>query len=90
MDETPTHYTCEDCGIVRHISELTHGCPICGKTMVPTDPPPYQHIKAKQGGKGKAAYRDEHEPSIADLMVQASIDRAMGEPVEDWLADMLP
>jgi Zn finger protein HypA/HybF involved in hydrogenase expression len=28
-------YICEDCRVVRRISELDHGCPKCGQTMVP-------------------------------------------------------
>jgi hypothetical protein len=28
-------YRCEDCGIIRHIRDLTSGCPLCGETMVP-------------------------------------------------------
>jgi len=31
-------YECEDCGIVRKVSELTSGCPMCGETMVPREP----------------------------------------------------
>ena len=34
-DEDPQWYRCEDCGIEKHISELTSGCPLCGLTMVP-------------------------------------------------------
>jgi hypothetical protein len=30
-----------------------------------------------------------HEPSMAELMIDAELSRAMGEPVEDWLSDML-
>ncbi len=28
-------YKCEDCNIIKHISELTSGCPTCGETMTP-------------------------------------------------------
>ena len=31
----PQWYACEECGIEKHISELTEGCPLCGETMVP-------------------------------------------------------
>lgn len=44
----------------------------------------------KQHEQAKHPRAEKDEPSIADLMVQAELDRAMGEPVEDWLADMLP
>jgi rubrerythrin len=33
--EQTADYECEDCGIVRNISELTSGCPKCGQTMTP-------------------------------------------------------
>ena len=36
------------------------------------------------------AKHHDDEPSVASLMVQAEIDIAMGEPVEDWLSEMLP
>ncbi len=57
MDETSTYYACEDCGIVRHISELTHGCPICGETMVPAEPQPMSTIGGALGA-AIAGYRD--------------------------------
>lgn len=47
----------------------------------------YQHLKAKHGGKGKAAYVPEREPSMADLMIEAHLNRAMGVPNEDWIED---
>lgn len=31
-------YECEDCGIIRRVSELISGCPKCGQTMVPYVP----------------------------------------------------
>ena len=31
-----------------------------------------------------------YEPSVASLMVEAEIDLAMGEPVENWILEMLP
>lgn len=39
---------------------------------------------------GISPYEDDDEPSIASQMIDAQIARACGEPVEDWLADMLP
>ena len=46
------------------------------------------HTKAK--GHQLPERIAQREPSMADLMIEASIDRAMGLPVEDWLADMMP
>ncbi len=34
-------------------------------------------------------YADD-EPSIASQLIQAQLDRACGDPIPDWLADMLP
>lgn len=34
--------------------------------------------------------RADDEQSMAELMIEAELDRAMGEPVDDWLLDMLP
>lgn len=54
------------------------------------------HIKMKHDGQGEripvgeSASRKNHEPSMAELMIDAERDMAMGEPVEDWLRDMLP
>lgn len=52
------------------------------------------HVRDKHGGNGKAEripkserrQREAREPSMADLAVQAQIDRAMGVPnSDDWL-----
>ncbi|MEO1092234.1 MAG: hypothetical protein AAFX81_16535 [Pseudomonadota bacterium] len=75
-------------------------CGACGKRFT-TEHGARQHSGAKHQGrygffdrrvspKGQQAQRHSDEPSIASLMVQAEIDRACGEPVDDWLADMLP
>ncbi len=34
-------------------------------------------------------YQPDDDPSMADMMINAQLDRAMGNPVDDWLADML-
>tara|TARA_R110000787_G_scaffold19874_2_gene59127 strand:- start:463 stop:690 length:228 start_codon:yes stop_codon:yes gene_type:complete len=52
-----------------------------------------RHIKdfhTKRGGEAIYKPREPEEPSMADLMIDAQIAQACGEPVEDWLADMLP
>lgn len=64
-------------------------CPHCGKRLHDR-PAVYQHIKAKHGGKGKNAYRTVRESSMADLFVQAQINRSMGVRNEEWLEEMLP
>ena len=46
------------------------------------------HAKAK--GHQLPEREAEREPSMANLMIDAHIDRAMGLPVDDWLADMMP
>lgn len=52
------------------------------------------HVKDKHGGDGKAVrvpkserrQREDREPSMADLAIQAQIDRAMGiKNDDDWL-----
>lgn len=54
------------------------------------------HIKDVHKGIGErvpvghSMSRKDYEPSMADLMIEAQLNRAMGEPVEDWLIDMLP
>lgn len=53
------------------------------------------HIGAKHSKKGGEAIpyeRPQHddEESNADLMVEAAINTAVGEPVEDWIRDMMP
>ena len=48
-----------------------------------------QHARAKGHEQLRPADNDDG-PSIASLMIEAQIDRAMGNPIDDWLADMLP
>lgn len=44
------------------------------------------HARRRRAAKRQA----EREPSIADLMVDAEMNRAMGIRNPDWLEDMLP
>lgn len=44
----------------------------------------------KKGGKAIPYTQPEDEESMADLMVEAEINRAIGEPNPDWIEDMLP
>ncbi len=46
------------------------------------------HAKAK--GHQQPVRCSERDPSMATLMIDAHIDRAMGLPVDDWLVDMMP
>lgn len=55
----------------------------------------FDHIQAKHEHGEPIAYirpkdKEDYEPSMAELMVEAEISRACDEPVEDWLLDMLP
>ena len=53
-----------------------------------------QHLRAKHKGKKVPDCvrhkRHDDEPSIASLMIEAQIAQACGEPVDDWLLDMMP
>lgn len=64
-------------------------CPICPRTFAGANAVS-QHCRDKHHVKCPPTFKCEDEPSIASQLVDASLDRAMGLPVEDWLADMLP
>ena len=53
-----------------------------------------KHIAAKHRAKSarnaERSRRREAEPSMADLMVEAEINRAMGIRNERWIEEMLP
>jgi len=64
-------------------------CPHCNaRFAAPADL--YQHAKAKHGRRAaqKLKPNRDNEPSMADLVIDAQIARAAGEPVEEWLAEM--
>ncbi len=70
-------------------------CPACGKHFSsPHDRA--QHERDKHGpralklaaARASARLREPEEPSMADLMVEASLNRAMGERNEDWIEEM--
>jgi hypothetical protein len=63
-------------------------CPHCGKMFADRNSV-FQHLKAKHGGKGKAAYRPEREPSMGEIVAEAQMNRAMGIPNEDWIETIL-
>ena len=54
-----------------------------------------QHIAMKHAGKGEriavgeSSSRKQYEPSMAELMIEAQMDRALGNLVPDWLEEML-
>lgn len=50
----------------RQAAEAKVACPHCGKRLKGRDGV-YTHIKAKHGGKGKAAFAPQREDSLADL-----------------------
>ena len=64
-------------------------CSRCGKHF---GKPKYcrQHIAAVHKAGGEPVPVPEREESMADIFVQAELDRAMGNPVDDWIADMMP
>lgn len=66
-------------------------CPHCEKRFGDVNDR-YQHAKVKHR-KLKIAdlkpVREDASESIASQMIDASINRAMGEPNEEWLDDML-
>lgn len=72
-------------------------CPYCARSFVDANGL-WQHARTKHYGKGREkainALRprrvEDDEPSMADLMIKAQLDRAMGDPIPGWLADMMP
>lgn len=55
----------------------------------------FDHIQAKHENGEPIEYispknRSDYEPSMAELFIDAEIARACGEPVEEWIRDMLP
>jgi hypothetical protein len=72
-------------GVVEPMSLKTIKCPHCDRKFAENSAV-YTHIKAKHGGKGKAAFLPDDDESFADRAIQATIDRAMGIPADDdWL-----
>lgn len=66
---------------------MTERCKTCGKKFN-NDNALRSHARDKKHQLPERVAQ--REPSMADLMIDAHIDRAMGLPVEDWLIDMLP
>lgn len=68
-------------------------CTICRKGFS-TWPGVYSHAKAKHPKhdlsvlKNLALKPDDGEQSMAELVIEAQMARAMGDPVEDWIAEM--
>jgi hypothetical protein len=68
-------------------------CPKCGKSFKGGINPARQHFAATHDGvwtdpvKRNVKQMDDDEPSMADLAVQAELDRAMGieNPDIEWL-----
>ena len=55
----------------------------------------YQHIQAVHKGEGtrvsaRMEDRPGYEPSLADLVVQAELDRMEGKPIPDWMQGFFP
>ena len=68
-------------------------CPRCGKSIHDSNGL-RMHCIAKHGGRmdqNPAVIRHGNEHmSMADLFIEAGINRSMGVPNEDWIEDMLP
>jgi endogenous inhibitor of DNA gyrase (YacG/DUF329 family) len=54
-------------------------CDVCGK-QVQGRRVYWRHLRS----------HEEREPSLADLMVEAEQARAAGEPVPEWIREMMP
>lgn len=70
---------------------MTSPCPHCGQSFGDANGL-FNHTKAKHGRKAARAVRPvpEREQSMASLLIEAQLQHAMGEPVDDWLMDMFP
>ena len=66
-------------------------CPYC-KKQLRDESARYSHVKAKHPNKKRAHLRPkrEYEQSMADIFIEAQLNRAMGIRNEDWIEDMLP
>lgn len=66
-------------------------CPYCTKKLAGHDGV-YSHVKTKHPNKKPAHLRPkrDEEPSMADLFIDAQINRSMGITNDDWIEDMLP
>lgn len=66
-------------------------CPYCDRVLQ-ARLSARQHVAAKHRGKSAKMFLepDDGEQSIAEMMVEAEIDRAMGLPVPRWIKDMMP
>jgi len=66
-------------------------CPACSRQFGDANAVRNHHnMKHKKRTPLPKTWGDDHEPSMAELFVDAEIGRAMGDPIEDWIADMLP
>lgn len=77
--------------IVNDSDKKFRRCSRCGKEFA-TRRAADQHIVTKHKGKGERVHvkvRDD-EPSMAELLIEAEIARACGEPVDEYLLEMLP
>lgn len=72
-------------------------CAYCGKRFADAQGR-WQHTRARHPRKPNPALvpnaqprppRQSDDESIADLLIEAEINRAMGLPVDEWIEDML-
>lgn len=67
---------------------MTIKCAYCNKRFE-AENSRYQHTKKKHPNrKNPKPTCDDDEPSMADLVIEARLAAACGDPVEGWLGDM--
>ena len=64
-------------------------CPYCPRRFADENGL-WMHSKAKHRGKKNPRPARDDEPSMAELFIEAQIARDCGEPVDEWLLNMLP
>lgn len=69
------------------------GCPHCDDSHFGDENALWQHARAKHSraqAKALRPPRPEREQSMAELLAEAQIAHACGEPVDEWIAAMFP
>lgn len=67
-------------------------CPYCNRELADASGV-YSHVKKKHPNKKRAHLRPdrpEQDESMADIFIEAELNRAMGIKNDDWIEDMLP
>lgn len=71
------------------MADARHACPHCDRQLGDANAL-YRHVKAKHGRKLAQPLRPqtEREPSMGELVADAMLARACGEPVDPIIAEM--